>query len=259
MTHSPAAGRTDPPDLSFVMPCYNEEAIVSYTITKLYAAFERAGHRLEVVAVDNGSTDRTGEILHRLREQHAGLVPARVDVNQGYGYGILHGIPLCRAPWIGIIPADGQVDAEDVVRLYEATVSTNAAVLAKVRRRFRMDGPYRKLVSVGYNMFMRLLWPGIQSVDMNGSPKLMPREVVAAMRLESTGWLLDPEIMIKAHYLGLRVLEHNVFARIRTSGTSHVRVSTCWEFLRQLLIFRFSRRWRDEFQSRPLVVERTAS
>ena len=161
---------------------------------------------------------------------------------------MLTGIPLATAPLVGMIPADGQVDAEDCVRLYESTIETGGAVLGKVRRRFRMDGLVRKVVSVAYNIFVRLLWPGIGSWDINGCPRLMPREALLAMELESSNWLIDPEILIKAHYLGLRVMELNVFARTRARGISHVQASTCWEFFNYLLRFRFSgdlRRWRQ--------------
>ena len=86
-----------------------------------------------------------------------------MEVNIGFGQGILAGIPACTAPWVGMVAADGQVDAEDVVRLYEAAASTNARVFAKVRRRFRMDGFLRKLISIGYNAYVLMLWPGIGS------------------------------------------------------------------------------------------------
>ncbi|MGH9673846.1 MAG: hypothetical protein ACRD44_11755, partial [Bryobacteraceae bacterium] len=56
----------------------------------------------------------------------------------------------------------------------------------------------------------------------------------------SKGWLLDPEIVVKAGYLGLRILELNVFARMRGTGLSHVRAGTCWEFFRDLLVMRLS-------------------
>jgi len=232
------------PAISFVMPCYNEEDIIEYTIPKLVEAFDVAGIDLELVAVDNGSRDRTGEIIGDLARRYPAIVPHRVDLNEGYGKGVLAGLTRCRAPWFGIIPADGQVDAEDVVRLFEAVRVSNRPVLAKVRRRFRLDGLLRKVISTGYNAFVRLLWPRLQSIDINGSPKILPREVVERMHLESKGWLLDPEIMIKAHYMGLDVLEFNVFGRMRSAGVSHVRPATCWEFLRALLRFRFSLRWR---------------
>jgi hypothetical protein len=72
------------------------------------------------------------------------------------------------------------------------------------------------------------------------------------MRLRSKEWFLDPEIMIKAHYMGIRVIEFNVFARMRGSGFSHVRVGTCWEFFWKLLGFRFSRElslWKMELKA----------
>jgi glycosyltransferase involved in cell wall biosynthesis len=243
-----SSGVSRKPDLSLVMPCYNEQHAVGYTIGKLLAAFQKTGYHLEIVAVDNGSGDRTGEILRALAQRNHSVVPVRVEINQGYGYGILQGLPYCTAPWVGHIPADGQVDAEDVVRLYEVAASTAGDVVAKVRRRFRMDGLRRKIVSVSYNALVRLLWPGLGSIDVNGCPKILPRSVVLAMGLKSKDWFLDPEIMIKAHHMGLRVLELNVFARMRGHGLSHVHTSTCWEFLRNLLKYRFASSWKGDLR-----------
>ncbi len=81
------------PDLSLVMPAFNEEEIVAATVSELLEAFERAGHRLEIVAVDNGSSDRTGAILRELSSRDPRVVPLRVEVNQGYGFGVLAGLP----------------------------------------------------------------------------------------------------------------------------------------------------------------------
>ena len=239
------------PDVSFIVPCYNEEEIIGYTLPRLHNAFEKAGYSLELVSVDNGSSDRTGEIIKELAGEYPSIRHHRVEVNEGYGNGVISAIPHCTAAWIGIIPADGQVDAEDVVRLYEAVITTNGNILGKVRRRFRMDGLYRKVVSTSYNVFVRMLYPHLESIDINGSPKLLPSHVMRAMKLESKGWLLDPEIMIKACYMGLHVMELNVFARMRGNGVSHVKVMTCWEFLQNLLKFRFSKKWRQSFQEMP--------
>jgi len=240
-------------DLSIVMPAYNEEEGVGVTVSHLFQAFTKAGIRLELVAVDNGSADRTGEVLRALQPAWSGLVIHRVFPNEGYGNGVLQGIPVATADWVGIIPADGQVDAEDVVRLFESARATDGRIVAKVRRRFRLDGPLRKLVSVSYNLFVLMLWPTLGSLDVNGSPKLLRRDTLMSMRLTSKQWFLDPELMIKANYLGLRVLELNVFARMRGNGLSNVRASTCWEFFRDLLVYRFSGilpRWRREIVAR---------
>jgi hypothetical protein len=152
---------------------------------------------------------------------------------------VLQSIARCTGPYIGIIPADGQVDAEDVVRLYESVMNSDGKTVGKVRRRFRMDGPRRAVISFLYNAFMYSLWPGLGTFDVNGSPKIIHRDALGKMDLESKDWLLDPEMMIKAHHMGLRVLEMNVFSRMRESGQSHVRASTAWEFFTRLVRFKY--------------------
>jgi glycosyltransferase involved in cell wall biosynthesis len=243
----PPGGTT--PALSLVIPCYNEEEVLPQTVSKLARAFDRADIALQLVCVDNGSRDRTRAIIADLEQRFTGVVtPVHIEQNIGMGNGVLTGIPFATAPVVGIIPADGQVDAEDVVRLYEAMVEAGGNVLAKVRRRFRMDGLTRKVVSVGYNVFARILWPGLGSWDLNGCPVMMPRDTLTAMELQSRNWLFNPEMLIKAHYMGLRVMEFNVFARARGRGVSHVGAGTVWEFIRYLLRLRFSpslRNWRN--------------
>lgn len=234
------------PELSLIMPCYNEQDAIGYTIPRLLGAFDKAGYTIQLIAVDNGSRDRTGEMIRRLAAKDSRIVHVRVEHNRGYGLGVLKGIKYCTAPWVGTIAADGQVDAEDVVRLYEAVIATNGDVLAKVRRRFRMDGLTRKVVSISYNAFVRMLWPGLQSIDINGNPRILPRKALLAMHLRSTNWLIDPEMMVKAHYIGLRILELNVFARMRSAGLSHVTATTCWEFFCMLLRYRFTSTWKQD-------------
>jgi glycosyltransferase involved in cell wall biosynthesis len=245
------------PLLSLIMPCYNEEESIPHTIPRLLNAFERGGYRLELIAVDNGSSDRTGEIIRSLAAANPSVVPHRVEVNEGYGNGVLAAVPVCTAPWVGIIPADGQVDAEDVVRLFESVSTSNGFVLGKVRRRFRMDGLRRKIISICYNALICTMWPGLGSIDVNGSPKILPREMMLAMHLTSKNWLLDPEMVLKAHYMGLRIMEVNVFARLRGTGLSHVRLGTCRQFIWQLLNFRLTTGWRRNLPKVSPTVNRT--
>jgi glycosyltransferase involved in cell wall biosynthesis len=240
-----------PPDVSFIMPCYNEESVIAYTIPRLVKAFEQAGYRLELIACDNGSKDRTGEIIQRFVREGLPVVPHRVDVNQGYGFGVLDSIRRCSAPYVGIIPADGQVDAEDVVKVFESVSRANVPVIGKVRRRFRLDGFDRFVVSVFYNSVMLALWPGLGTLDVNGSPKLIPRAILEQMELESKDWLLDPEIMIKARHLGVPVIEMNAFSRMRESGVSHVKATTVWTFLTKLAAFKWGSKLRGWYDRHP--------
>ena len=59
------------------------------------------------------------------------------------------------------------------------------------------------------------------------------------MNLQSKDWFLDAEVMIKARRLGLPVFELNVFSQMRAEGTSNVKASTCWEFLKNLAYYRW--------------------
>lgn len=232
---------TPTPHVSFIMPCYNEEEAIRNTVPRLCREFERAGYRLELVVCDNGSTDRTGEIIQRFRDDGLPVVPTRVEVNEGYGNGVLQSLRHCTASWVGIIPADGQVDAEDVVRLYESVSNVTRPVVGKVYRRFRLDGPRRAVISFCYNLFMLMLWPRLGTFDVNGSPKLLRREDLDRMDLQSKDWLLDPELMIKARLMGLGLFEINAFSRMRETGSSHVRTTTAIEFVKRLLGFKFGR------------------
>lgn len=244
------------PELSMIVPCYNEQGAIRFSLPALVNAFADAGIGFEIIAVDNGSTDRTGEILEELVAEGLPLTPVRIDDNVGYGNGVLQGIPAARGAWIGWIPADGQVEATDVVKLFEVLRHSDVPLLGKARRRFRLDGIKRKVISIVYNAFVVALFPGIGSIDVNGTPKIMPAEALRRMKLESTAWFLDPELMLKARHLGLRVLEMNVFAQMRSAGVSHVRLTTCWEFLVKLLQARFTgslRPWKREVAGLPAI------
>src|SRR5215471_9097164 len=96
------------PEVSLVMPCYNEEAVVRYTVSRLLNAFRKAGYSLEIVAVDNGSSDRTGEIIRELAAADPAIVPHRVEVNEGYGKGVLEGLPVASAHGWGSFPPMGR-------------------------------------------------------------------------------------------------------------------------------------------------------
>jgi hypothetical protein len=151
----------------------------------------------------------------------------------------LCGLQFATGRFIGFCCADGQVDAADVFKVYRIASQAKSPCLAKVRRRFRMDGLSRKIVSIIYNFGSIALFGGLSSLDINGNPKVLPMDYARRMNLASRDWFLDAEIMIKAKALKLNVIELNVFAQMREGGRSNVRPSTCWEFAVNLMRYRF--------------------
>jgi len=234
------------PDLSLVMPCYQEEESIGETGPALVRAFEEAGIALDLVMVDNGSTDRTGVIIDELVASGLPIRKVRVDVNRGYSNGIQRGYEVCTAaPVIGHVCADGQVSPEDVVRTFRLMEGREDRIVAKVRRRFRQDDWRRKVISFVYNLGLQGLFGWLGAIDLNGTPKMYSRRNLERMDLRSRDWFLDPEIIIKAKVLGLRVIEIDVEGYARHGGTSHFRAQTLAEFAKNVLRYRFGRDLRD--------------
>ena len=232
------------PDLSLAMPCYNEQDCLELTVPPLVEAFEKAGISLELVLVDNGSTDRTSEVIDGLIARGFPVVKAVVPVNRGQGLGIRTGLNKCRGRHVGYLAADGQVGPESVLLIYRAVVTAGNRTIAKVRRRFRPDSSIRRIVSVCYNVSMMILFPGMPSMDINGSPRIMAQEILPLLDLTSSDWFLEAEIMLKAQYLRLLVIEIDVPGQLRKGGRSNVHLRTIFEFIRNILWYRFGGPWR---------------
>ena len=228
------------PDLSLVVPCYNEADVIRNTATRLIKVFQEREVTLELILVDNGSKDATPEIIDQMVAKGLPIVKVTVPVNQGYGNGVLQGLRVCHGRFVGFTCADGQVEAHDVGKVYDIASNARSPLLVKVRRRFRMDGMVRKIVSIIYNLMTVVLFGDLGSIDINGNPKILPREYMERMSLKSKDWFLDAEVMIKAKRLKLNVFEMNVIAQMREGGKSNVRGSTIKEFLINLFQYRFN-------------------
>jgi glycosyltransferase involved in cell wall biosynthesis len=234
------------PDLSLVLPCYNEQDVLATTVHGLAKEFEHADVDVELILVDNGSLDRSGEIIDELVAEGLPVVKETVAVNRGYGYGVLRGLERAQGRFVGFICADGQVEPRDTVTVYDIASRARTPTLVKVRRHFRMDGLSRKVASIAYNgLATTLFGGGIRTLDINGNPKIWPREWLGAMRLGSRDWFLDSEVMIKAKRLGLNIIELNVMARMREGGRSNVRPTTCVQLLARLIRYRLGLEGRE--------------
>jgi glycosyltransferase involved in cell wall biosynthesis len=233
------------PELSIVVPCYNEQECIGTTMPHLVEVFQKAGIDFEIVMVDNGSRDRTSAIIDELIGRGLPIRKAVVPVNRGWGLGIRTGISASRGRYIGSLCADGQVAPESVLLIYRALKAADGNTMAKARRRFRPDGPVRKVVSITYNALMLMLFPGLRTLDVNGYPKIFPADVLRSMELTSDDWFLDAEAMLKTQYLRLMVIEIDVPGHLRRGGRSNVRMKTVFEFLLNIFRYRFGGPWRE--------------
>jgi len=231
------------PELSLVIPLFNEESNLPTVPAAIAAALEDARIDYELVLVDNGSIDRTTVLLDQMVAQSRRVKVVRVERNEGFGWGVQCGLAACRGNVVGYMGGDGQISPQAVVRVYRLLVEQHLH-LAKVRRVVRHDGWKRKLVTFVCNALFPLLFP-VKTWDINGTPKLMRASVLAALRPTSKDWFIDAEVMIKLGARNGTYGEIDVQFHPREGGSSNVRLVSLIEFIVNILRFRLEPwRWR---------------
>lgn len=248
----PRANSTEMPELSLVIPLYNEQDNLPTVPAAIATALEEAGIDYELLLVDNGSVDRTAILLAEMAAHNARIRPVTVPVNEGFGWGVQCGLAACRGAHVGYMGGDGQIRPHDVVRVYRL-LRERGPHLAKVRRVTRHDGWKRRLVTFLCNALFPLLFPA-RTWDINGTPKIMRAEVLAALRPVSKDWFIDAEIMIKLGARGGRLDEVDIEFLSRQGGASNVRWASLLEFLLNIIRYRFDpASWRPRPGEAPLA------
>lgn len=215
---------------------YNEEEVAAQVIAEIQNVLDKEAIDYEIVAVNNGSRDKTGEILEQLQKKDARIHPCTVPVNKGYSWGIVSGLKEARGNILGYSDGDGQVDPQDIVRVYKKRKETNA-VLCKGTRHHRGDGWKRIVASKGYNLLFAALF-GLYLNDVNGKPKIFTRDFYNSITIDSKDYFIDAEIILKLRKQGHRPEEVPVSFDKRSKGKSTVSYNTVVEFFKNLVKWR---------------------
>ena len=222
---------------SLVLPFYNEEECVEEVVKSLISGIRKEKIPLKVVLVNNGSTDKTGAIIEKLKQNFAEVSVVSVTKNKGYGYGILQGLTSCKTPYLGFMVGDGQTEARGVVKVVRALQKDPSLDVCKVVRLERHDGIGRQIVSFTYNLLFSSIF-FLPMKDVNGTPKFLKRDAYQKMKLSSTDWFIDAELILKAKLYDLKLKEVPSVYHERETGQSHVKGATFVEFLKNLVVFR---------------------
>lgn len=223
-----------------VITSYNEEANIERVITDLIKELDSLKINYEIIAVDNGSADKTREKIAGFAGKNVRLVA--VPVNIGYGNGILSGLKVASARYIGYMWGDNEISSSYVPRLYKLLES--GADLAKIKRIARWYGMFRKIQSKVYTTLSGILF-GFRSDDVNGCPKIMKAEYLKRMRLSSKDWFLDTEVMAMAKKLGMRIVEIDAEYVRRRGGKSKMGMTSGLFTFASLVSFRIKMIFRD--------------
>jgi len=200
--------------LSIVLPAYNEEANVESAVERVSTVAQQLGMDYEIILVNDGSTDRTGEIARELRERIPNFRLVEHYPNRGYGGALKAGFAAATKDLIVFVPADNQFDFGEINRLLERI--EEADIVSGYRAR-RQDPFIRKLNAFGWNTLVRLLF-GYLCRDIDCGFKLFRREVLKHVNLVSDGAMIDTEFLAGAKARGFRIAEVPVTHLPRVAG-----------------------------------------
>jgi len=192
-------------DLSITIPAYNEEENLDFTIHNIVDIFNKNNVSFELIIVDNGSTDNSFAVIHKLKKEIPEVESIKIYPNIGYGNGVIQGLKIAKGDILGFIPADGQIKPEDVLKIY-LRVKESDIDICKGIRVVRNDDFVRKLISFIYNSAFKLMFH-CPYRDINSPPKIFKRNFYEAVNLKSKDWFLDAEIMLKAYWGKYKVEE----------------------------------------------------
>ena len=230
----------DAPEISVVVLAYRSAATITNFVDSLIDSLEKENLMWEIVLVGNyfgGEEDQTPEVVRGIAASDS-RIKAVVKIKKGMmGWDMKSGLQAATGKSLAVIDGDGQMPSSDVIRVYQL-MKKNELDLAKTYRAKRNDSSYRRLISVGYNILFKLLFPGINAWDMNSKPKIMTREFYEKMNLESNGWFIDAEIMIFARRLHARIGEVQTVFFSMDSRPSFVKPFSILEFLVNLFWYR---------------------
>jgi glycosyltransferase involved in cell wall biosynthesis len=208
--------------LSVILPAYNEEGNIERAVRSSAEAVGPLVEDHEIVAVDDGSRDRTPSILARLKEEMGDrLAIVTHPTNLGYGTALRAGFDAARGRLVFYTDADNQFDLRELADFLPMMEEYDAVLGYRVGRQ---DGSFRLMVSNGYNALASFAF-GMSVRDLNCSFKLFRREALTSLHLEEDHFFIDTEIVVQLHRAGYRYTQKGVRHYPRIAGKSTVKFS----------------------------------
>ncbi len=190
--------------VSVVLPAHNEEAVIAGVVANCVEVLATIVEDFEVIVVDDGSVDRTGDIADA-----AGAADSRVRVvhtvtNRGYGGALRAGFDAARKPLLFFMDSDGQFDIGDIAQLMPLAHAGKPAVIGY--RRHRQDPPLRLLNAWAWNRLVQSLFH-FRVRDIDCAFKLYDMALVRSLDVQASGAMINTEMLAKVFRLGIAPAE----------------------------------------------------
>ena len=202
------------PSISVVLPAYDEEESIPRTVAGAVQTLERLGSDYEVVVVNDGSRDRTAQVVQELAQANPRVRLVQHTVNRGYGAALHTGFTSANKELVFLTDGDAQFDLSEMEKLVPLMEEADLAVGYRAPRR---DPWLRRLYGWGWNRLVRLLF-GYTARDVDCAFKLFRRRILEDVRVESRGATFCAEFLVRAKRRGYRIREAPVRHLPRLAG-----------------------------------------
>lgn len=223
--------------LSIVVPCYNEAENIPVILERFAEIITR--NDIEVILVDNGSLDDTPELLKKLLPNYSFARTIRVEVNEGYGYGIVQGLKACTGDFIGWTHADMQTDPEDLIKALAILEKNKSDQKLYVKGNRKGRHLFDQFFTSGMSLF-ETVYLGVPLHDVNAQPNVFSREFFEQWQNPPKDFALDLYALYMAQKSGLKVIRFDVLFPERLHGESHWNngsLKAKWKFIKRTLNF----------------------
>ncbi|GLY31486.1 glycosyltransferase family 2 protein [Kineosporia sp. NBRC 101731] len=174
------ADLVQPPELSVVVPMFDEEAVIGLFVERLRPVLDDLGQTYEVLVVDDGSRDTTPALLEKARRDWEQLRVVRLRANAGHQAALSAGLVRARGAWVATIDADLQDPPETIADMLTAAREQSADVVYGVRNDRSTDSAFKRhTAGVYYRMIRRLVGHHVPADA--GDFRLMSRAMVDAV------------------------------------------------------------------------------
>jgi len=217
--------------------CYRaQEAIIPFA-EKVREIAENVSHSYEIVLVGNymeGSEDRTKEVIKEIARKDPHYKVVAKPKRGMMGWDMIEGLKNTSGEYICIIDGDGQFPAESIKECF-LLIKNGEFDLVKTYRNKRNDGPYRVFISKVYNLLFSILFPGLESRDINSKPKIISRSAFEQIELTSTDWFIDAELMLNIRKLKMKIHEIPIEFVENLNRPSLIKFGATIEFITNML------------------------